>query len=488
MSEIDLVQPGCVLFVVQASESMDRERLSLARLHIDEALDVLIRRYGSTMQQARQFQVGVLGYNQFERRKLGFTPLLPGSAKSTELVPLSDLIEGPGRQVKIDLLNPAGKARPAEGLCHAHLVLHHWLARHPGARPPLVLHWGDGHGCGSAHARACRSLRLLGSGGGVTGLAHYVCRPGEKSYLGQRRRSLPKPWRRIWDHSSPVLLARRGKSARRAHALAVNADPLPLVRALLKQARPVHVQIAAPAGVQLRTLTLVKKGNAEDEIEDAFACDTGRSLAAVADGASEGIFTSAWAQLLTRTFLGEDLDVADPERLAAWMADCRGEWAEKINYPSLRWSQQAKVDSTGAGATFLAWQAGRTAEGALVWRSWAVGDSCLFWVRNNRLRATFPMAHSRHFGVPPNLLPTRAALQVPAPLYAAGMCRPGDLFILATDAFAQYLLRITEQKKEPDWNALASMEESVWRERVEILRSKNRIVNDDCTVVFARIS
>src|SRR6266511_1045848 len=145
MNDVEQVLPGCVIFLVQASESMDRERLSLARLHIDQILDVLIRRYGRTVQQAKQFQVGVIGYSQFTRRKLGFTPLLPESAKSTDLVPLSDLLDGSARQVKIELLDPAGKARPAEGLSHAHLVLHHWLARHPGARPPLVLHWGDGH-------------------------------------------------------------------------------------------------------------------------------------------------------------------------------------------------------------------------------------------------------------------------------------------------------------------------------------------------------
>src|SRR5262245_37958397 len=227
MSDGEQVLPGCVLFLVQASESMDRERLGLARLHIDEILDLLIRRYGRTGHQAKQFQVGVIGYTQVERRKLAFTPLLPASAKSTELVTLVELLEGAGRQVKVDLLRPLGRARPAEGLCHAHLVLHHWLARHPGARPPLVLHWGDGHGCGSAHARACRSLRLLGSGSGETGLAHYVCRPGEESILGQRRRSLPKVWQHLWDHSSPVMVRRRGKNARRSHALAVNADPLP---------------------------------------------------------------------------------------------------------------------------------------------------------------------------------------------------------------------------------------------------------------------
>jgi hypothetical protein len=488
MSENDLVRPSCVLFLVQASASMDRERLALARLHIDEIIDHLLRRYGSTLAEARNFQVGVIGYSQIDKRKIGYLPLLPDAARTTDLLSLSELSDGVRRQVKLDLLAPAGKARPAEGLFQAHLVLHHWLARHPGARPPLVLHWGDGNGCGSAHARACRSLRLLGSGAGETGLVHYACNPGFERFLAQPKKSLSRDWRRIWRHSTPILMSRRGKSVKRAHALAINADPLPLVRALLRQVRPVRVQISAPASVKLRTLTLVKKGNADDEIEDAFACDTDRSLAAIADGASEGIFTSTWAQLLTRTFLSEDLDVADPERLATWLQQCRHAWKEKINYQALRWSQEAKVDSTGAGSTFLAWQAGKTPEGALVWRSWAVGDSCLFWIRNNRLRATFPMTNSQHFSVPPLLLPTRTELHVPAPLFAAGLCRGGDLFVLATDAVSQFLLRCVERRKEPDWSALESMEESVWRERVEALRATNRMVNDDCTLVFARIS
>lgn len=474
--------PSCVLFLVQASKGMDRARLCAARLHIDQALDLLLR-HAPTVAQAKQVRVGIFGYAS-GRGRVRLTPLLAGTNSEKPFARLSTLARGPRRQVRIDRLKPAGKARVAEGLAAAHGLLQKWLSEHPGAKPPVVLHWGDGQGCGFAHRRVSHSLCLLGTPAGETGLAHIVLAPDRTvRAVGERKPGMPVSWRRVWKQSSPVLL--RGKKLGRA--LAVNRDPLSLLRRLLAQNRTLHVQEPTGIHARLRVLTLVKQGNSEGEFEDAHALAPADNTAVVSDGASEGIFVATWARLLSTAYLSERPDLENLEQLAVWLAARRHAWMEAIDYPKLRWSQQGKVDAVGAGATFIGWQLRATADGEPAWKAWAVGDSCLFWVRKNRLRASFPLTHSRQFGQAPALFATRSDLPLPAPLSAAGRCRLGDLFVLATDAVAQYLLRAVEQKQEPDWNALEGIAEDDWRKRIEELRAGQRMVNDDCTLVFARV-
>ncbi len=473
---------GCVLFLVQATESMPRARLGLALLQIDQVIDHLLRRYAPTIEAASKIKVGVIGYSgDADSRKVHFIPLLPGKSRTSELVPLSELLKEEDRQLRLDLLKPSGTLRAGEGLRHAYLLLHHWLSAHPHARPPLVLHWGDGGKCDSAHARAGRSLRLLGGASGLAGLAHIVLSDEGQKFLGEPVSELARSLIRLWRHSSPIMLRKP------ARALAVNRDPLPLVRALLKQSRPVDVREAAKVHVTMRGWTMPKRGNAEQEIEDAFAIDEEHGLATLSDGASEGIFVRSWAKLLSRSYIETRFDPADTVKRLAWLSACRKLWLQQINFPKLRWSQQNKVDETGGAATFLSWQLGRAADGSPAWKAWAVGDSCLFWIRGNRLRATFPVTHSRHFANAPWLLSTRSDMAEPAPLFAAGRCEKGDLFLLATDALSQYLLRAVERRKEPNWHKLEALEGNAWRDRLEGLRDRKKIVNDDCTMIAIRV-
>src|SRR5262249_425603 len=150
--------------------------------------------------------------------------------------------------------------------------------------------------------------------------------------------------------------------------------------------------------------TTAKRGNSAEEIEDAFAIDEKHAFAAISDGASEGIFVRRWAQLLTQSYIDHRIDPADTIKRLAWISACRKVWLEQIDFPRLRWSQQNKVDETGGAATFLSWQLGRAPDGGLAWKAWAIGDSCLFWIRRNKLRATFPVTHSHHFANAPWLL------------------------------------------------------------------------------------
>src|SRR5262249_24448899 len=145
--------------------------------------------------------------------------------------------------------------------------------------------------------------------------------------------------------------------------------------------------------------------NTPEQWEDAFAVDVPGGVAAVADGASTGIYCNIWAEQLSRRFLADRPEMRDPVLLNNWANGLRSEWRTAIKYGSLNWSKQAKVDQTGAAATFLALETGPAdATGERPWRACAVGDASLFWVRAGRLVATFPVVAANQFGSAPLLI------------------------------------------------------------------------------------
>jgi hypothetical protein len=456
---------GCLLCLLPTSASWARQVCAL----LDRSLDAL--------RTARAgVDVGVVGYAA-GRAGLVLTSLLPGASEPF-LLPLAEVS---GRIA----LNEAGAAAdPAAALAGAHRLVLRWLLTHPGAAPPLVLHCTDGQGCGDVYARAAASLRLLGTPAGPTVLAHAVF----GVHVAPEAFAAEPPWCVLQQGSSLVEAPDPGAGF--VPALAVNADPGPMLEHLLRRAAPPAALPAEGPAPELgiRALWHVKLGNAEEEWEDAFAFDAQGRTSAVSDGASEGIFCKNWSRLLADSFVARQPDLNDPNVLAGWLGECRAEWAAQISSPPLRWSQQQKVERTGAAATLLTFQVGQGpgAAGPFPWWSWAIGDSCLLWTRGSQLRASFPLAHPEQFTIGPALLGTLPEWP-PAPLLAMSTCRPGDLFLLATDAVAQGLLRLAAEGPL-NWAQLADMDQNAWRELMAEMRQSGLMVNDDCTLLAVRIA
>ena len=191
---------------------------------------------------------------------------------------------------------------------------------------------------------------------------------------------------------------------------------------------------------------LVKAGNAPAEYEDAFAANATRSRFAVADGASEASFAAAWARLLTEGFVEarrawQNLD---------WLAPVRQRWSAEVDGLPVPWYAEEKREM-GGFATLLG-VAFRPAEadGRGTWRAVAIGDSCLFHLRRGRLRLSFPLTRSDEFDSAPRLLCSRPTTKgIEAPARAGGRWRPGDRFLLVTDALAQWFLHEVEVGGEP---------------------------------------
>jgi hypothetical protein len=224
-----------------------------------------------------------------------------------------------------------------------------------------------------------------------------------------------------------------------------------------------------------------RRGNTPDEYEDAFAGDAATGRFAIADGASESSFTGAWAKLLVEGF------VAAKDRSwrnLDWLGPPRQRWAEDIDPQPLPWYAEEKREQ-GAYATLLGVAFARG-----LWRALAIGDSCLFRIRGGKFEKSFPLVRSADFGNQPALLGSRGR---PADTPAQGIrrtrgkWRPGDRFLLATDALAEWMLRRHEQAQRPadDIDRLLAepSPQDTFAAWVEERRKNQGLRNDDVTLV-----
>jgi hypothetical protein len=225
---------------------------------------------------------------------------------------------------------------------------------------------------------------------------------------------------------------------------------------------------------------LPKRGHAADEYEDAFAGNADAGRFAVADGASESSFAGEWARLLVEAY------VRTPGHWAGWLPGLRDRWAAALRDRPLPWYAEAKAEE-GAFATLLGLQVGPPrADGRRLWQAEAVGDSCLFHLRRDRLLRAFPVARSADFANQPDLVGSRPpGGRYPRPKRhrVRGTWRPHDHLLLMTDALAQWFLEHVEAGRQP-WDLVVSLQtESAFAAWVEGLRDRREPRNDDVTLL-----
>ncbi|MHC5058426.1 MAG: hypothetical protein ACYTKD_27530 [Planctomycetota bacterium] len=239
-----------------------------------------------------------------------------------------------------------------------------------------------------------------------------------------------------------------------------------------------------------------KHGNSADEYEDAFApaaegpLEGDRLRFAVADGATDAAFSRAWAELVARGYL------------KGWVCDRSGKaadglarlsrlWQRRVGKIPLPWyGEEKRRQGAFAAVVGLEISAPDGADGGSgTWRSFAVGDCCLFHLRGERLLGTFPIEDPEDFGSRPVLLSSntnRNAAALASAATAWGQWAPGDTFCLMSDALACWFL--TEHRSgEPSWFWIhdlgAGGSEPDFGEWVSYLRAERGLRNDDVTLV-----
>jgi hypothetical protein len=512
--------PGCLVILIPLSAGMAEDvRVRLAHRYTPEGepdirelpkqfvarflSDELIEGLVNTLAAGYQvpLEVAVLGYGNGEEGKLKLTSLLPNGNAERPFVPLAEISTTPverrtqeGDPRKWIAPQPCeGTAPAATALAEVYRLVSVWLTGRYTARPPVVIHCTDGEGLDEAYARMARSLGLLATVFGPVRLLHYGFASGiEPIVSGLWSDPIPESWVQLLEISAEFPAEAEGRPARRAVSLNdwMVADAWSAIFDLV----PVEDNTAWATRETgrffptVRELWTQKMGNKPEEWEDAFATDPTSGVIVIADGASSGIYCRIWADQLSKRFISDRPDPRDLLAFGKWVHGLRQEWRTAINYSTLNWAKQRKVDEVGAAATLLALEVGPLdASGNRHWRACAVGDASLFWVRNGQLRASFPVVAADQFGSAPLLIRSNPGFKT-LPLIASGVCQTGDRFLLATDAVAARLLKSESMGTGPEWERFQTIGEEEWRQDLDVLRQGHDMVNDDCTLVALQVA
>jgi hypothetical protein len=248
------------------------------------------------------------------------------------------------------------------------------------------------------------------------------------------------------------------------------------------------------ARIVTRLFTLPKAGCTAEEYEDACAWDATRGAFAIADGASDSAFAGLWARLLAERFLAALPATPAATDWRSWLRPAQDEWLATIRRESLPWYIEARVRA-GAFATFAGLLL-RQEHGLPdhLWAALAVGDSCVFHitakeaVRPSPAAAGFPVSRPHAFDQHPLALSSQAEHNEPIwpqVAHATGRWHPGDCFLLATDALAEWITReIVPEARWPTFlQFLETQDDATFARFATDQRRCGNLRNDDLTLL-----
>ncbi|MHB8899633.1 MAG: protein phosphatase 2C domain-containing protein [Thermoguttaceae bacterium] len=245
---------------------------------------------------------------------------------------------------------------------------------------------------------------------------------------------------------------------------------------------------------QWRAFELAKEPEHPDQNQDAWWLNAQAGIAAIADGVTSGIFSRQWARLLTREAVENWPEPGDSDRFAAWLAGLRSRWEREIDVSGLAWYQRAKLRE-GGFATLL-WLRLLDNDGLLEGggrsrlEAMAIGDTCLFHVRDDRLLDSFPLDTSGQFDSSPLVLGSvdlKRDNQLHFERLEAEIAE-GDTLVLCTDAVAAWAVSRYEQGQPVPWSGYWDMAPETWADEVDRLRAESSMRVDDATILLLRVS
>lgn len=262
----------------------------------------------------------------------------------------------------------------------------------------------------------------------------------------------------------------------------------------------------------IEAFSLPKNGCTESDCEDAHSSQktAQRVDLSIADGATESCFAREWAEMLVKGFLAtrQPFLTGSPGPIEATIARLGEEWrrASAAAYASqpAPWyiSQKAAEGAFAAllglsifdfnGVSRARYAPGSADLSAGKWYAAAIGDACLFHLRDGNLLKSFPIRASEEFDNRPFLLsslPSRNIDVMHRLKRQSGEWRAGDVFLLMTDALACWFLKCLEQHGQVPDAALGVRSHSEFANLVNYARQERgkngntMLRNDDVTLI-----
>lgn len=241
-----------------------------------------------------------------------------------------------------------------------------------------------------------------------------------------------------------------------------------------------------------RSFWLQKSGNAPEEYEDAFCPDgydevTNVFRVAIADGASETAFSGDWAEWLVHAYCDGVLATSS---LARGLLRLQRRWLKFVSRPSLPWYLEEKIrQGAYSSLTGLTLKENSEQRSLRNWEATAVGDSCLFQIRDNVLLTSWPLSRADEFTNRPTLLSSNSLQLGDVANHiknTSGEWKAGDTFYLMTDALARWFLQAIGPTR--DLTGVTRVFQSITRpgelsDAVRNLRAAHLLHNDDITLL-----
>ena len=235
----------------------------------------------------------------------------------------------------------------------------------------------------------------------------------------------------------------------------------------------------------IQVFCVQKAGNEIAECEDIWDYAKRNLVVSIAlsDGATESSFAREWAREIVTNFVNRQLPWQELYAFASqWLLPLQMNWRQWLAQQNLSWFAKRKAGE-GAFATFVSLEVFTD----LSWKALAVGDSCLFIVRDHNLHTSFPLKNSQAFNYSPRLIGTNTKAANIRVLQIHGVANPGDRFYLATDAIACWIFKQIESNLDP-WVKLDEINsQDMFANWVTKLRDRHEIVNDDTTLISLKV-
>jgi hypothetical protein len=209
--------------------------------------------------------------------------------------------------------------------------------------------------------------------------------------------------------------------------------------------------------LQARKFRIAKCNTPIQACEDAIGWNLKQGRFAVCDGATTSSYSAEWASLLADLFVECPPPDISPAGLQAWLDPIQKKWAQAIPWDKLDYFSKRKA-RTGAYATLAGMCLDPPTEfpnGRSGWVSEkiktqisVVEDSCIFLLRNGAIARSWAYTQSSQFQGPPYAIGSLAEKNCQLATYwktEQVHAQHGDLFIIATDAIAKFLLSRFEQ-------------------------------------------
>lgn len=234
-----------------------------------------------------------------------------------------------------------------------------------------------------------------------------------------------------------------------------------------------------------------KKAESLDDCQDAVKVNEEDSRYAVADGATLSFFSKQWAELLVKRFCEMPNLSLNAENWKQWLVPIQEAWYKQVEERVKVRDQFYLTNSFNtrepAVSTFVGLEVEQTKR---EWRAVVVGDSCLFHKSESGFRS-YLLEKSEDFTDRPEAFASFPEANPYDPEFICGELQSGDVFILATDALAKWILEHKESENlEEVLHQLKQIENSEqFNQFVDQARDdeKIRLVNDDVALMLISV-